>query len=198
MRSAEQVVRKELMRSAVDIICRKAQATDVERIRRNIKSDFVAGSVADLDYMSRFGGWDDIEALAALESDAGRGGALAIFGDPEFHAAKARAIYKLGRSDINKLMGMNIPGHIKTQVLLLCSEAVFSSMEDRVLLELLNDDSTMLRKRVALMAVRIFPVRRLKHLLKTYVSTAEYRYYNVIHWLDLGVWVLPRYHGRLS
>ena len=190
-RGMEQTIRKKLVRKGLDTLCRKGQKKDLARIRSNISSDLVGGSIAEFEYMAKFGGWEDVEALANLEPETTGRNALAIWQDPAFEVAKATTIYKLGRADANRLFRMNIPTHVKIRILSMCSEATFSTLNNEVLFKLLNDNSDQLRKSTSLMAVRVFSLGQLKVLLETYVSTAEYRYYNVIHWLDLGV-SMPR------
>ena len=60
-------------------------------------------------------------------------------------------------------------------------------MIDETVLKLLNDDDERVRKTAALRCIDTFPKSRLRKLLDVYIDQDEFRYYNVIHWLDLGV-----------
>jgi hypothetical protein len=69
------------------------------------------------------------------------------------------------------------------------SEASFFSYWKMGFLErllLFNHESDGVRKSAALLAVRSLPAKRIKTILREYVGSENYRYYNVIHWLDLG------------
>ncbi|MFY4728014.1 hypothetical protein [Nitrospira sp. BLG_2] len=54
------------------------------------------------------------------------------------------------------------------------------------LLALCNHESKEVRKAAVVQAVRALPVRRIKSILREYASSDKHRYYNIIHWLDLG------------
>ena len=82
---------------------------------------------------------------------------------------------------------MDIPSHVKHRVLAIFSDATFLKIKNEVLFELFNDESDQIRKTASVLAVRAFTLKKLKVLLDAYVSSDAYRYYNVIHWLDLGV-----------
>ena len=64
-----------------------------------------------------------------------------------------------------------------------------------MVLELMNDNDDQVRKVAALRCLEAFPKARLGKLLDVYVDQDEFRYYNVIHWLDLGV-TMPRHFVR--
>ncbi|MDQ6987970.1 MAG: hypothetical protein Q9M25_09225, partial [Mariprofundaceae bacterium] len=53
-------------------------------------------------------------------------------------------------------------------------------------LALFNHKSERVRKVTALLAIRSLTVKRIRDTLREYVLGDNYRYYNVIHWLDLG------------
>ena len=66
--------------------------------------------------------------------------------------------------------------------------------EERVLL-LLNSENDDVRKITALKCLETPPKSRVTKLLQRYTEGEEYRYYNVIHWLDLGS-TMPRGYAR--
>ena len=66
--------------------------------------------------------------------------------------------------------------------------------EERVLL-LLNTENDDVRKITALRCLETLPKSRITELLQKYTEVEEYRYYNVIHWLDLGS-TMPRTYTR--
>jgi hypothetical protein len=79
-----------------------------------------------------------------------------------------------------------MPANILKKIIALCSESRFAKISQDLLLALLNHDSESVRKTAAIMAVRALPAKRIKLILREYVESDDYRYYNVIHWLDLG------------
>lgn len=195
LRRLEVTLRKQLVRQGADILCRKGDKRDLKRIRRIIKSDFVGGSDSELEYMGRFGGWSDIEALANLDPELVSKNTLAILRNPRFLSTKAKTIYKLGRKDPARLMQLNMPPIVKNRVLQNFSDATFVKLKDQSLIELFNDPSDQIRKTVSLLAVRSLTNKRIKALLDAYLSSDSGHYYNVIHWLDLGV-SMPRAESK--
>ena len=69
----------------------------------------------------------------------------------------------------------------------ICSVSAFRNISDAALFGLLNNEVDGVRKVASMLAVRAFTKKRLKNILNEYVSRDDCRYYNVIHWLDLGV-----------
>ena len=62
----------------------------------------------------------------------------------------------------------------------------FSKVSQDTLFELLNHESADVRRVASIKSVQAFPVQQIKSILNDYTSSDKYRYYNVIHWLDLG------------
>jgi len=60
-------------------------------------------------------------------------------------------------------------------------------MNDETLLRILRHEDTPVRKAASLKCVRALPLKRLRRLLIEYTAGDDTQYYNVIHWLDLGV-----------
>ena len=84
---------------------------------------------------------------------------------------------------------------IKAGVIGACTQKGILRLGDEMVLELMNDNDDQVRKVAALRCLEAFPKARLGKLLDVYVDRDEYRYYNVIHWLDLGV-TMPRQFVR--
>jgi hypothetical protein len=57
---------------------------------------------------------------------------------------------------------------------------------DASILALLRSEEDTVRKAAAVKCIRAFPKQRVAKLLADHIS-GDHRYYNVLHWLDLGV-----------
>ena len=79
-----------------------------------------------------------------------------------------------------------MPAVILKRTIELCAESRFSKISSDTLLGLLNHESADVRKAASIKAVRVLSTKRIKAILHEYISGDKYRYYNVIHWLDLG------------
>ena len=188
----EDFSRKKLTRRGLDVLCRKGRIEDLERIRRNLESGYTEPSKFDAEYLEQHGEWSDLKALTAAYGP--KSGSLGLAG-MEGQRDVARATVRIGRSAVSELMSLEMPSAVLKRVVELCPESRFSKISDDALLGLLDHGSDEVRKAAAIKAVRSFPAKRVRSILHEYVSRDGYRYYNVIHWLDLAV-SMPRRDAR--
>jgi hypothetical protein len=188
-RSLEDFLRKGLTRKGLNVICRRGGAQDLRRVREALKSGFVDYSEADVEYFRRFGEWEDIPVvIAAVErQDAGRNSLLSAVQDNSKYRKAARAIYEIGRTRFSELLGIPPPGRLLAHLVVQASDRVFRALNDASIKALLRSEDDYVRKAAALKSVRALPKARVAGILTDYLSTEERRYYNVVHWLDLGV-----------
>ncbi len=176
---------KEFTRKGLDILCTKKKVEDINRIRENLKTRYVGVSHLDVKYFEKHGGWSDIELLAS--SDLNNISSLLIGKkDVSYTNCVAKFAYKIGRNSISELLMLNISPSILTEILSICSDSTIKDISDEVIFQLLNNDNPNVRKRMSIVAIRALSIKKIKYLLDEYLSGDEYRYYNVIHWLDLG------------
>ena len=81
---------------------------------------------------------------------------------------------------------MSAPAKLLVHLVTEASQRVFAGLTDVAIMTLFKHDDEKVRKVAALKCVQALPKARVARLLNGYVSGEEYRYYNVIHWLDLG------------
>ena len=199
-RSLETFTRKELTRRGLDIICRQAEPGDLGRVRWALKSSFVDYSAADIEYLRRFGEWEDIPLIieAVERPEAGRNlGILWPWLDDLKYRAAARAIYTLGRARLPEVLAMPAPSQLLSHLVAESSDKACRSLTDSSIVLLLRSEAEQVRKVAALKCVRALSKRRLAKLLASYVSGNQFRYYNVVHWLDFGV-STPRERALLA
>lgn len=96
---------------------------------------------------------------------------------------------------MSDLVSIEMPANIMKRVIELCSSSKFSTIADVALLGLFNHESADVRKAASIKAVQVFSAKRIRSVLREYISNHKYRYYNVIHWLDLGA-SMPRAEAR--
>ena len=185
LRSIEDFHRKSLTRQGLDILCQAGNPEDLERVRGNLESRYAGTSRRDVEYLKRHGKWEDISLLT--RADAPYSGDVGLEGSMNFHDQVAGAIIAMSRGhSISSLLLLEMPDTILKRTIHFSAESRFSNVSDEVLLGLFDHESEAVRKAAAIKAVLAFPKKRVRSILDVYISRDKYRYYNVIHWLDLG------------
>ena len=187
-RGLKEYLCKELTRQGLNVLCAAQKPEDLHRIRANLRDGYVQTSMLDAKYMGRHGEWIDIPLLANSQAPTSGATLLTMSLDEEFQLEVARAITSIGKKhSVSDLFSLEIPAAILKKIIDLCAVSRFAKISHDPLFALLNHDSDEVRKSAAVLAVRAFSAKRIKSILQEYVGSDKYRYYNVIHWLDLGV-----------
>jgi HEAT repeat protein len=196
-RSLETYLRKERMRKALDVVCRNDDGSDLHLVRVTLKETNIDYSDADLAYLERFGEWEDIPLITAMTErpDANWPPLLASSSAiNEKYRRAAQAMYKIGRSRLPELLAVPMASRLLTYLIVQLGKSATLSLSDGTLQALFHHEDGLVRKAASLVCIKFLPKRRLESLLSEYLSADQW-YYNVIHWLDLGV-SLPK--GRAS
>lgn len=190
----ESSLRKNFTTKAIAVICRRGNRNDLQRVRSAIATDSIDYSAAVIEYLEKHGEWQDIpsiiQLLTRLDPES-RASPLFAWPDKSKYATAAKAIHALGRSRLKELLSelikLQAPDALMSQVLLGTSLKAFRDLDDNTIASLFQAEDSSLRKTASLMCVRALTKRRITKLLADYLSGSHSRYYNVIHWLDLGV-----------
>jgi len=196
LRDLEGFLRKCLTRQGLNVLCTAQKPEDLDRIRANLRDGYAGTSKLDAEYLGRHGEWTDIPILVNADNPLLDIPIPTISGLQEFQVEVAKAITSIGkRHPISDLLSIEMPAAVLKMVIGLCSESRFAQISRDALLALFNHKSDQVRKAAAVLSVRAFPAKRIKSILREYVSSDNYRYYNVIHWLDLGA-SMRRYDAK--
>ena len=190
--------RKKLTRWGLDILCKKAQAGDVGRIRENVGSGYAGVTKRDVEYMGQHGSWVDIELVAKIDkvNVHSSGWPQGQLGSDEFEVGVAAAIMRIARGhELSEVVRINMPEAVLKTVVERCADARFATIGHDALLYLLDHDSAEVRKAAAKKAVSALPRKRVKKTLEEYAGREKFWYYNVVHWLDVGA-SMPRAAAR--
>lgn len=188
--------RKNLTRKGLDILCRVGKREDFERIKNNLEGDNAGASRADAEYLGKNGEWADIPLIANINVPKLGDTLLTQTDDEDFVSEIAKAMLRMSRGhSVSKLFSLEIPAIILKKTIELCAESRFSKISQEALFRLLDHDSADVRKVASIKVVRTFAKKQIKSILNAYVGRDKFRYYNVIHWLDLGV-SMPRDEAR--
>ena len=185
-RDLEGFLRKELTRQGLNVLCAAQKLEDLDRIRANLRDGYTGASELDAEYLGKHGEWIDIPMLANAKGPSLGATLLTMTDDDDFQIKVAKAITSIGKKhSVSDLFSLEMPAAILRKTIKLCAESRFSKISHDALFALFNHESEGVRKAVAVMAVRAFPAKRIKSILREYIGS-DHRYYNVIHWLDLG------------
>ena len=181
--------------AALDILTMQLKREDLPLVREVIDRWGIEASNEVLSYFLRFGDWEDVERILKLKEKVD--GRYTVLGTGQRRHDKlvGRALFGVGGVRIVDLLARIESHTIKAGVIGACTQKGILRLGDEMVLELMNDNDDQVRKVAALRCLEAFPKARLGKLLDVYVDRDEYRYYNVIHWLDLGV-TMPRQFVR--
>ncbi|MDE0400244.1 MAG: DUF4062 domain-containing protein [Candidatus Poribacteria bacterium] len=182
--------RKELIRQGLDVLCRAGESEDLHRIREHLKEGHLEVSRLDVKYLTKHGKWMDIPLLTqATVPFEGIAETLATsMAREKIQTEIAEAVLNMSYGhNLSKLFSLDIPSDILVKIVDLCPESRFSEISDEVFLKLLDHELADFRKTASIKAVQTFSRERIKSILHAYATSDQSHYYNVIHWLDLGV-----------
>jgi len=187
IKELEDHVTKGFTRKALDLICEKGGAGDLGLVRKMLKDDFVGYSKLDIEYLRKHGEWQDIPLIIASLGRVEYGASLLSYAYEAKYRTAARAIYAIGKRRLTELLNLVMPSPLLARLIVESSDKAYRDLSDGEVRRLLQFNDEAVRKATALKAVRTFSKHRLRQVLNDYILREEQRYYNVIHWLDLGV-----------
>lgn len=187
-RDLEDFHRRGLTRQGLNILCEASEYQDLHRIRKNLNSGYVEMSKVDAAYLAEHGEWTDIPLLAKTDTPGPSESWAIPVNQIDFQLEIAKAILNMSREhDISDLFALEMSITILEKVIRLCPEPRFLNISDDALLQLLDHGSADIRKTASIRVIRVFTSERIKSTLYSYINRDKPRYYNVIHWLDLGM-----------
>ncbi len=194
--SPDEAKSKEIMSEAVDVLADKRELQDLARIRSAIDDGSAKLSLAVIGYFAALGNSEDIRRLSkAPPVIGGTSNKRGTVRRPMAFAA--RTIIKLLGSDEKAIPGYNFDPLLLSSIIYELAPARFATISDGDVIEMLFSPQDVVR-RAAAIAAAIGPKKRLKSLLSDYFSDARPTYYNVIHWLDMGLSLSPQAARRVA
>lgn len=167
-------------------LCALKRNTDLTLIRKTIDRFNVDAHTETLNYLARFGEWQDIERIKKLGDYPNEPVRLLSMKKTQLPLQKAKALLVLGKHRIVDLLDMEMDSQIRRHLLNIISNKTVKELSNDILLRELERKDDTHRIMFALKCVQSLSKVRITALLGQYVSTGSHRYYNSIHWLDLG------------
>ncbi len=187
----EDFVRKGLTRKGLDVLASKKDIQDRPRIRKFLRSNYVDSSEPEIEYFARHGEWEDVPHVLTAKRDhtARTNTLLHQSEDMNWNKLLARVAYKIGKQRLGEICQFQMPSAVLVELVRISASSKFETISNDVLFGMLNNKDDKVRKFTALKCVQSFPKNRIADLLTEYVDSQDYRFYNVIFWLDFGVCV---------
>lgn len=184
-------LRKTLTAKSLDILCQSLVPTDLNLVRRTLDLNPVDFSRSILKYLARFGDWSDRDRIIAFgtpQSDL----MLLIPSLPEEQLADtAKALYAVGKQRLADLLQLKLDATLKRAVIRCLALKDVRSLNRAILFSVLTDEDDVVRKTMAIKCAQAHSKQAAQKLLDRLYDADTRRYYNVVHWLDLGA-SMPR------
>ena len=186
LRDLEKYLLKKICNAAVISLTKLGNSRDLDLIRKVLGEVEIDADEAILKYLGRFGNWSDIERVKKLGNHpSSRTGLLGLY-KTKFPEQKAAAILALGKSRVADMLALELDSKIRVALAKQLPKKVLLALRDEVLLRELERQGDEYRIVFALRCVQTLPRARVTGLLDRHVDGSGHRFYNSVHWLDLG------------
>lgn len=189
--SLKQYIISKLIRNTLTILVGKKSKKDLLIIRASLTDPLISPIEADLEYLYSFGEWQDIPLVIDLikRFNPAVGRSLLGGGDisREVQVLGVKTILKLGKNRLADVLALDCPSSIKRNIISSIKDREFVSFGDDVILGMLNNDDSEVRKHCVLKCAKTYTKTRLLAIFNKY-SGADQIFYNVIHWFDFGLY----------
>ena len=182
----EEFYRSKVSSVSLSILCSLRKRSDLELVRQTLDNFKVEATEEVLSYLSKFGEWADVGRILQVGEHPASDVDPVSIKPLRFASLKAEAVFRVSKDRIADILSLEMNDSFKARVLALFPSTVFADLTDEVLLKELTKPDDDYRVFFALKCILSFPKPRIESLLRKYISGEEYRFYNTIHWLDLG------------
>lgn len=162
------------------------QKEDMPIIRRVVEKGDVLIRKPVLDYFKKYGEWGDVFLLDKAQYSTNQTLLMMYAGNDEIYEYLADVYLRIAKGRESDLIFSSINDSTKLRVIAKLSARAFSELSDSQISNLLNDGSLLIREKASLKIIESFSKSRIEKILSSVLSDATY-YYNVVHWLDLGL-----------
>ncbi len=174
----EEFCRRRHTERAIDVICRKGGAQDLERVRRAVQENACDFTDAQAAFLAKNGKWEDIETICKV-SDRPK--------SPIPPGDAAKTIYNIaGKDKLRDLLSIEMPAAVLIALLKIVPSSSIKMLPDAELARIMENENPTIRKVAALRFIETRSRKSIRTLLTRYIHQDKNSYYNCIHWLDLG------------
>ncbi len=191
IKNLESYIRRQNTTSALTALAQISDKQDLSLIRKTIATQDVDIDDVVIKYLGQHGDWSDIERISQLHNVLSKQTASLLHSPPELWPTAGKALHKLAKYRLADLLQLETSVSLKRSVLRQLTKGDMASLGDDFLINTLNEQDERLRKMAAVKCAQHLSKARLAQLLKGYLGQSIPHFYNVIHWLDLGI-SMPR------
>ncbi|MEH6756464.1 MAG: hypothetical protein V7676_03005 [Parasphingorhabdus sp.] len=177
---------KKLCSRAIAVLCGLKIKSDIGLIRATLDSTEIDLSPELLAYLANFGDWSDVGRIERLTSSSKGNRGLLDFSYNIFAEEKAAAIFKLGKHRIADLLNADMSAPIRKALTKLYPKSIFRNLSNDAIIAELDKKDDEYRIIFTLKCIESLPKKRIETILNQYIDRDTQRYYNCVHWLDLG------------
>lgn len=177
---------KKLCSKALAVLCGLKVKTDIALIRATLDAIEIELSPELLAYLAKFGDWSDVVRIERLASPSSSKRGLLDFSYNIFADERAAAIFELGKSRVADLLNAELSAPTRKSLINIFPKSVFVNMSNDAIISELDRKDDEYRAIFSLRCVESLSKDRVETILDQYIERDTQRYYNSIHWLDLG------------
>ncbi len=184
-------LRRRLTTAALEALCGLKQKTDLDLVRHVLDRYDVDICETIIEFLGKFGDWSDLNRIKDMGDFRPATLNLLSARFPKALPLKATAVIAIGKQRMADLLSVDMELLLRRELLKQLRNTNVTSLSDEVLLQALGHHDDECRAIMALKCVQFLTKSRISSLLEAYIDHDGYRFYNSIHWLDLGA-SMPR------
>ena len=186
----KQFVKADFVRKTLDVLVENKSKKDLSVIRNSLADPAVFAVEADIQYFYMFGTWQDAPLVVELVKRFKPAVGATMLGgfelSKETTSLAVKTILKLGKDRIADVLLLDCPSNLKRNIISSIKDREFVGIGDDVVLGILIDADSEVRKHCALKCAKTYSRERLIKVLNEYYSINQV-FYNVVHWFDFGL-----------
>lgn len=182
----ESGLQEELLSISVMGLCRHSDSIDLTLVRTILNECEINYSAEIVKYLAKYGSWHDIQMITGFSETTASSFSLLDTHPQSMYDEIAKAALKVSKNRIGDLLDLELNYSLKNTIVSRLSKSAVRGLGNDFLKKSLLDKSDSYRKTVALKCNISLSQKQIQRLLSEYDSGPDARYYNVIHWLDLG------------
>lgn len=179
-------VKKKICILYSDWIASRMDKNDFKLMRAYLKSDNSLLSYNLISYFSRFGEWCDVIDLVRYDKPSTWSLLDLNYDSEKIKDLLCQALIKLSSGKITELLLLNMDEGLKKRIISKVSKASINRLSIDNIINLMNDSSDSIREAICIKYVNCASKEKII-LMQSMILAKETYFYNVIHWLDMGV-----------
>ncbi|MDN4626571.1 DUF4062 domain-containing protein [Erwinia sp. PsM31] len=179
-------VRSNIVSQCAEWLLQHMDDSDLIILRRLLSDNCISLTPVVLSYLSRFGEWEDIKLICCPNEDLNGNKKLLGGLSNKVSILAAQTILKLARGRENELLTFSINENILAIIVAGFNKTAFMSISDENIKKLLGHENSAIREKTSQKVVQFSSRSKIETIMADVLSTHQY-FYNVVHWLDLGL-----------